>query len=507
MASIQAALLAAWRTGSGVQTPDWVGPIRVASIPGKGRGVVTVRQVEEGELLVVNKAFVAAPCNELLASTVSRLETCSQKANDAFFALCRGSEPNSTPLSIPDLRDVAALSLESSTLGHRQLRKVDRQDAERILDANAHELDTAALAETGLAPSKGKTRAGLFLMGSMINHSCRPTAVRAIVCDTMFVRAARSLAEGEEITDSYVSVLEPGSERRRVLRQRFGFDVDDDRSFLEENLLPHVKVDSLMRRLEENATSTEDFSRLAAEAESLCWSAVRTLCEGSGGDSCCCSPAVLAATRRLGPNLQLILLGSLLSTLVVKAASLSAEGRAEEAAAAHCRCCEVMEETARHSAYHVKWAMEALKAALQVKGKDPAPYIRYARKVVSGHFGEGVFEAMVEKTGEVFPGIQAWPPSSVSSSLHPSRSTKHDVNEFMTLDFQVGASSPSSIALEFSRAAVLLQVGNTLASSVFPFDMLPEREDSTAKLVRHDSDSESKCLRIRLRRCGEAASE
>jgi hypothetical protein len=49
---------------------DYTGPVTVAKIPGKGRGLITTRDIKAGELLMVSKALVAAYRSEAPGLTV-----------------------------------------------------------------------------------------------------------------------------------------------------------------------------------------------------------------------------------------------------------------------------------------------------------------------------------------------------------------------------------------------------------------------------------------------------
>ena len=107
----------------------------------------------------------------------------------------------------------------------QRARDVKKERVKAILSANAHELDTS-----------GGQLSAIFLVASLVNHSCRPSAARVFLGDMMFVRAARDLNAGDEITDGYISVLQPALERRRAIRERYGFELCEDRILVEEHL-------------------------------------------------------------------------------------------------------------------------------------------------------------------------------------------------------------------------------------------------------------------------------
>ena len=69
----------------------------------------------------------------------------------------------------------------------------------------AHEDVDAAFARAGCALGDDVARAGtaLTLLASLMNHEEAPNAVREFVGSTMFVRAARALDAGSELTTCY----------------------------------------------------------------------------------------------------------------------------------------------------------------------------------------------------------------------------------------------------------------------------------------------------------------
>ncbi|CAE8645300.1 unnamed protein product [Polarella glacialis] len=202
----------------------------------------------------------------------------------------------------------------------------------------------------------------------------------------LFVRAARVLEAGDEITDGYISVLQLSWERRKKLLARHGFGLSDDRAVVEDALLPESLARPLLDRLD-SAEEVEDFQRLTGAAEELVRSRLTWLGEGRA------TPEVEAAATRLGPGLERLLLGGLAAAAYVAVAVVSAQlGEHARAAAAYAHCCWLMEELAPHNAYHASWAVEALLEAAR-GGLPVQGYVRYARKVLESHCGPGALEA------------------------------------------------------------------------------------------------------------------
>jgi len=367
------------RPGSVAGVAEYRGSIRVAWVPGRGRGLLATKQVEVGELLFVNRAFAVGEKRFLVDAAVRKLQTCPKSEHDAVFLLCDGQ---STPAELPCL---TATTAETDNARSTAARQVDRKKVAAILAANAHEVDTVELAAgrrcTGAVSA-------LFLVGSLLNHSCRPSAARVIFGDTMFVRAVRQLQPGDEITDCYLSVLRPSFERRQVLIENYGIVVDDDRMVVEDALFPERLVRPLQERLD-SVDSFQDFEALAGDVERLAWERLEWL----GGDSC--PEVVVSAALRLSPAIDRMLCGTFMSAFVAVATIASQDGQHARAAAAYARCCAFMEENAPNSAYHVNWALAALCEAKQANLPQLAHFIRYARKVCTGHYGPGVLEPLL----------------------------------------------------------------------------------------------------------------
>ncbi|KAI5082255.1 hypothetical protein GOP47_0001998 [Adiantum capillus-veneris] len=87
-------------------------------------------------------------------------------------------------------------------------------------------------------PQKPKTRlSGLWLIPSLINHSCHRNASRLIVGGAMVIHAAAEIRKGEEITITYVDILAPLQARQKAFQDmRFGFSCICKRCVLEQSL-------------------------------------------------------------------------------------------------------------------------------------------------------------------------------------------------------------------------------------------------------------------------------
>ncbi|CAM6118575.1 unnamed protein product [Calypogeia fissa] len=76
---------------------------------------------------------------------------------------------------------------------------------------------------------------GVWLLPSFINHSCAPNCHRMIVGETIFIRAAVSIAAGEELTLPYFDIFEPLTIRDAHCKT-FGFRCECPRCTFERSL-------------------------------------------------------------------------------------------------------------------------------------------------------------------------------------------------------------------------------------------------------------------------------
>jgi tetratricopeptide (TPR) repeat protein len=372
--------------GSLTECARYVGPIAASDCGDRGRGVVVTRDVRAGELLFADKAFCIEKRAKLAEATVRKLRECPKHQFDAFWALSDGT-------TVPSIAAAADLLSTRAQRGAENPsgRKVDMDRVRKVLDCNAHAAGTMDI-KTGVADESDTS--GLFPLGSLVNHSCRPSATRVFLGDLLICRAARDLASGEEVTDSYVSVLQPAFARRSALLDHSGFSIADARSVVEDWCLPQSLAKPLRDRSDKISAevtaatlgrAVSAFATLADEVEKLC--AQRARLDGA-------PPDVLEAAQSLGSVEQRtrMLCGNFMPVFFGLAFAARQLGRWEAAAEAYWRCCSFQEENAPYSAYHASWAWELLNAMRKYQGDGAAePYAAYCRRVFRIYFGAGVF--------------------------------------------------------------------------------------------------------------------
>mmetsp|Transcript_32865 Transcript_32865/g.102615 ORF Transcript_32865/g.102615 Transcript_32865/m.102615 type:complete len:466 (-) Transcript_32865:42-1439(-) len=312
------------------------GPVQVALLQGRGRGLVTTRRVTAGETLLVSHAFATGDLRTLLPNVARRLKQASPRERDQFFALYDGTNGGSLPPA-----DLFAPAPEPDAYAARTLR-VEPQRLKRIVELNSHDL-TDLHEQAG---GHGDLMA-IWLLPSFMNHSCEPSVCTLHVgMEVMVFRASRDLPEGAEVTDSYTNLFLLRSERQKNLREQKGFSCTCSRCSLEAGLEP--------------AAGSELFSQIPADL-----SRPREVVDAL-------RPLVLEVGAYLGPRPSKLMLASFLPAYVHLARALEQEGL-REAADAYNEVTQILAAALPGSAYHVEFALRgAHTRALAAQLPDPA---------------------------------------------------------------------------------------------------------------------------------------
>ncbi|KAG8696905.1 hypothetical protein FRC11_000403, partial [Ceratobasidium sp. 423] len=200
---------------------DYVGPVKVVQMGaiGRGRGLVTTRDVFAGELLLVSKPFAFAASveyPELFRVLHARSGTIVERANyelvgramqrlggdhTAASALFLDLHSNYTAIKTSPVTSSLPTFLTTGgrywdTPGEYPVDNIGVNHVEGILSSNSF--------NTQIERTRFEKNEAIYLLPSMVNHACHGTAVRTSVGSVMVMRASRNLKAGEEITCSYV---------------------------------------------------------------------------------------------------------------------------------------------------------------------------------------------------------------------------------------------------------------------------------------------------------------
>ncbi|GFQ02561.1 histone-lysine n-methyltransferase smyd3 [Phtheirospermum japonicum] len=218
---------------------EYIGAVEIKKSEISGRGLFATKNVESGSLLFVTKAvavdraIVPQNCVEnahlvIWKNFIDKVEQIVSKCNEVNFLisnLSAGEDEGS--LGIPEIGFFRPEADFSSC------EKLDMGKMLSILDVNSILED--AVSSKVLGKNAEYQGIGLWVLASLINHSCDPNVRRLHIGDYVMVHASRDVKAGEELTFAYFDVLSPLSKRVEMAKN-WGFVCKCKRCEYEDNL-------------------------------------------------------------------------------------------------------------------------------------------------------------------------------------------------------------------------------------------------------------------------------
>ncbi|RUP42945.1 hypothetical protein BC936DRAFT_137855 [Jimgerdemannia flammicorona] len=210
---------------------DHVGPVRITAIPGKGRGIVTTRDVLEGTLILCSKAYAVVFEDELDANLIKISIDHSDKSmtNTPHIVARIAKRIQKEPWTAKELYELhAGPDIPPMEFVDGEVPQIDIERIKNIVRANNFQPDDAFYPQ---APSNDKSSAtksrddfqsgtGLWILPSLLNHSCVPNAIYIIVGDLLFVRAMQNIPKDNEVCVPYLPCTNTYNERVKKLKAR-----------------------------------------------------------------------------------------------------------------------------------------------------------------------------------------------------------------------------------------------------------------------------------------------
>lgn len=218
------------QTNPALDIADWILPdLRIEDRRGRGRALVANRAIQAGQLLMMCKPLASCSyadvldgrdmaCANLhsenlegtaqahLTQTIARRLMEDPSLADVFGLLYAGpAYPIPQSFSIARLKpreDVTSAPIDIDTARIEAVRTWNSFGRRRLGYAVERGTDDDYPGEEGI---RTRVPAGLYVLPSLANHACNPSARFDFLGESMYLRATRDLKAGDEVTISYAS--------------------------------------------------------------------------------------------------------------------------------------------------------------------------------------------------------------------------------------------------------------------------------------------------------------
>ncbi|KAK5720171.1 hypothetical protein LTR15_007444 [Elasticomyces elasticus] len=230
-----------------VDIADFTKRTLIGSSKGRGRGLYAAEDIKLGELVLVEKAFVATFEWESTTSSTKVYDVRPKKFDGFPAALWQGTVQKLQHTPSQTVAEISCLTGRYSGLGSKTLnvdgsQVLDAFQIHDIIAANAFAIPSPVKTQRTEAFGVMKTilpagadsakamnvpdNCALFQYASLVNHSCLPNATRMFIGDAMVLRATKNIAKGEEILHAYVLPSSGVTERQMRMETVWGFRCD-----------------------------------------------------------------------------------------------------------------------------------------------------------------------------------------------------------------------------------------------------------------------------------------
>jgi len=197
---------------------DLVSPLclfRLEEVPGKGIGCLANQDIEKGALVLRETpqfSMTHSTCDSQEADNIiNAFKKMSTAEQEAYMKLHDGFD-----------QDKSNWTTQKKWIYQRFEKAINEKESLDISKAKALKVGTILLSNS----ISYKNRLVVAIMSSRFNHSCSPNAYtfQNVDTGTRDTRAVKNIKQGEEISVSYISLMETVSNRRVLLKEWYNFD-------------------------------------------------------------------------------------------------------------------------------------------------------------------------------------------------------------------------------------------------------------------------------------------
>jgi hypothetical protein len=206
------------KNGFSVERASFLSQTEVRQTQDRGRGLFATKDIRMGDLVLCEKAFMAAHSDDRTPKSATPVWLNSvQKVIDnpsqskELLSLYAG-EPRTSPIPAPIIDGVPV---------------VDTFKVSKVLELNGFSYtvgrESHAYGTSGMTAKERSISTGLWIHVANANHACLSNAWRSFLGDMIILRAARDIKNGEEITLCYQKPAPLLEDRQKTLSDSWGF--------------------------------------------------------------------------------------------------------------------------------------------------------------------------------------------------------------------------------------------------------------------------------------------
>jgi hypothetical protein len=224
---------------------SFVANTTIKDSPGRGRGLFATRDIPEGDIIFIEKAFCVVWGFESDVLTAITYDVRDDRIRVSPVGLTRAvvhkllNNPSQTAAVMNlygDWPGVPTTNTATNTTTADDGPAIDTFRVHDIVSRNAF----GPGSQFGDAEGARNASTGLWLRAALGNHSCAANARKEFVGDLMVLRAARRIARGDEIFHAYDESGDYDA-RREALARTWGFDCACELCVVEREDPPAVR--------------------------------------------------------------------------------------------------------------------------------------------------------------------------------------------------------------------------------------------------------------------------
>ncbi|DBA96184.1 TPA: hypothetical protein ACH3X1_015662 [Trebouxia sp. C0004] len=194
--------------GSQNTIANYVGPLKVINIPGKGRGIIVTKAVKPGTLLAVGKPLGINMGIHGLIDSLTQSGSNSKQALQCIYALCEGTKQSVA--NVPDVQIFASNGTEC-------LAHTDSVDSSKIAHIVKHNCFLTGggradeIVQTNILLYNKKPQPMAYVLYgvlSLVNHSCCPNSTYHILNEAAVLRAVKILHQEMKLQSATVGTYQ-----------------------------------------------------------------------------------------------------------------------------------------------------------------------------------------------------------------------------------------------------------------------------------------------------------